>query len=200
MVDALLEEGEYQMIPLTAAEKKKLPPPTRGCRKPTHRFEFTLDHAQRKVDERYDGYNAIVTTDLKTSDDQMFTLFKQQSYSEQVNARFKGPLAVRPVFLHRPDRVEALVFLMMIALTLHFLIQRTYRSNLPEEATVKQRRTTTLTLMKAFDNYALLVENSRYERVVRPTKLTPKQREILQLLNLPTPAQYLSRLLPRPPE
>ena len=190
---------QYRMVALTGAEKKKLPPPTRGCRKPTHRFEFTCDQTQRQADEQYDGYNAIVTTERSTSADDIFTRFKQQSYSEQVNARFKGPLAVRPIFLHNPERVEALVFLMMIALTLHFLIQRTYRSNLPPDATVKQRRTTTLTLLKAFDNYSLLVESSRYQHVVRPTKLTPRQREILQLLGIPTPAQYLSRLLPRPP-
>ena len=190
----------HQMIPLTEQELKALPTRGRGCRQATHRFTFTFNEDQLRTDEKYDGYNAIVTTAKKTdSADSLFTRFKQQAYSEQVNARFKGPLAVRPVFLHKPQRVEALVFLMMIALTLHFLIQRTYRSNLPPEATVKQRRTTTLTLLKAFANYALLIEKNRYNQIVRPTTLTPRQREILQLLEIPSPAQILSRLLPRPP-
>ena len=190
----------YQMIPLTKQESEALPPPGRACRRPTHRFTFTFDEDQLRIDEKYDGYNAIVTTAKRTdSADTLFTRFKQQAYSEQVNARFKGPLAVRPVFLHNPQRVEALVFLMMIALTLHFLIQRTYRSNLSPDATVKERRTTTLTLLKAFNNYAILIEKSRYHQIVRPTRLTPRQRDILQLLQLPTPAQLLSRLLPRPP-
>ena len=177
-----------------------MPPRDRGCRPPTHRFEFAFDDAQLQVEQEYDGYNAIVTTVQKTSPDALFTRFKQQAYSEQVNARFKGPLAIRPVFLHKPERVEALVFLMMIALTLHFLIQRTYRSNLENGATTKQRRTTTLTILKAFQRYALLIETSRYHQIVRPTRLTTRQREILALLNLPTPAQFLSRLLPRPPD
>ncbi len=43
----------------------------------------------------------------------LFAKFKQQTYSEQINRGFKGPLAVRPVFLHAPERVEALVFLLM---------------------------------------------------------------------------------------
>ena len=189
-----------QMIPLTKQELKSLPTRDRGCRQPTHRFTFTFDEDQLRIDEKYDGYNAIVTTAKRTdSADSLFTRFKQQAYSEQVNARFKGPLAVRPVFLHKPQRVEALGFLMMSALTIHFLIQRTYRSNLPPEATVKQRRTTTLTLLKAFANYALLIEKNRYNQIVRPTSLTPRQREILQLLEIPSPAQILSRLLPRPP-
>jgi len=189
----------YQLIPLTSAEIKALPPCGRGCRRPKHRFHYSFDETKVKADEKYDGFNAIVTTVQKTSADELFTCFKQQAYSEHVNARFKGPLAVRPVFLHKPERVEALVFLMMIALTLHFLIQRTYRSSLPKTAPQKERRTTTLTLMKAFHNYALQVESNRYQQIVRPTRLTERQREILQRLEIPSPAQFLSRLLPRPP-
>lgn len=189
----------HQMVKLSPAELKKLPPRGRGCRQPTHRFEYSLNEAQIRIDEKYDGYNAIVATAQTSSADELFTRFKQQAYSELVNARFKGPLAIRPVFLHKPERVEALVFLMMIALTLHFLIQRTYRSNLPSDAPQKQRRTTTLTLLKAFDNYALQIEANRSRQIVRSTKLNARQREILRLLELPSPAQFLSQLLPRPP-
>src|SRR5271168_4843950 len=180
------------MVPLTARERNSFVP-ARGCRCPTQRFEFTFDQAALQADERYDGYNAIVTTVPQASGDSLFTRFKQQCYSELANAQFKGPLAVSPVFLHTPKRVEALVFLLMIALTLHFLIQRTYRKNLPPDATVKQRRTTTLTLLAAFRNYSLLIHADRYRRIVHPTRLTTAQREILQLLHLPTPAQFLSR-------
>ena len=192
----------YQLIELTPEEIKALPPRGRGCRQPTHRFTYAFDEALRRIDEKYDGYNAIVTTvpQQSGSANDLFTRFKQQAYSEQVNARFKGPLAVRPVFLHRPDRVEALVFLLMIALTLHFLIQRAYRSNLPDDAPLKEHRTTTLTLLKAFSNYALQIEANHHLTIVRPTRLTTRQREILRLLELPTPAQYFSRLLPRPPD
>ena len=59
------------------------------------------------------------------------------------NHPLKGPLAVRPVFLHSPKRVESLVFLMMIGLTTYFLLQRVYRQNTPLDAPMKERRTTT---------------------------------------------------------
>ena len=158
-----------------------------------------LDRPAGRHQEQYDGYNAIVTTVPKTSPDALFTRYKQQNDSEQVNSRFKGPLAVRPVFLHTPQRVESLVFLMMIALTLHDLIQRTDRSQLPPDATVKQRRTTTPSPLRAFRHHALLVQTTRHGRTVHPTRLTPRQREILQRLGAPSPAQLLSRQLPRPP-
>jgi len=192
----------WQMRPLTKAEIKQLPPKGRGARVPTHCFQFTFDSALQAADEQYDGYNAIVTTipSQQSSADALFTRFKQQSYCEQVNSQFKGPLAVRPVFLHSPRRIEALMFLMVIALMVHYLIQRTYRASQPEDAPLKESRITTRTLLGEFRNYTLLIQHQRHGREVSPTRLTARQREILQRLGLPTPAQYLHCLLPRPPE
>ena len=192
----------WELQPLSAAQRKKLPKPARGCKQPVHRFSFTFDKAAVASDEKYDGYSVIVATVPKaeSSTDQVFTRFKQQAYSEQVNSEFKGPLAVRPVFLHSPERIEALVFLMMIALTLYYLLQRQYRQAIPANATAKERRTTTQTLMRAFANYTLLIHHTRCGREVQATQLTKRQREILQRLGFPTPAQLLRDRLPRPPE
>lgn len=192
----------WELVARSKAEIKQLPPPARGCRLPTQCFEFTFDTALLKADEQYDGYNAIVTTvpPSKASADELFTRFKQQSYSEQVNSQFKGPLAVRPVFLHSPRRVEALMFLMVIALMLYYLIQRTYRASLPQDAPIKERRITTRTLLGSFKNYTLLIHHVVHGREVSPTRLTPRQQEILRRLELPTLAQFLRRLLPRPPD
>ena len=95
------------------------------------------------------------------------------------------------------DRFSAL---MVIALMLHYLIQRTYRASLPPDAPLKEQRITTQTLLKEFGNYTLLVERQGAGRSVSPTQLTPRQAEILRRLKLPTPADQLRRLLPRPPE
>ena len=192
----------WHLLPLTKAEIHKLPRPERGCRTPTHRFEFTFDTALLKADEEYDSYNAIATTVPmpQSSADDLFIRFKQQSYSEQVNSQFKGPLAVRPVFLHSPRRIEALMFLMVIALMLYYLFQRTCRASLPEDAPLKERRIITRTLLDEFRNYTLLIHHHRLGREVSPTRLTARQKEIPQHLGQPTPAQLLHRLLPRPPD
>ena len=47
-----------------------------------------------------------------------------------------------PIFLHKPQRVEALVFILTIALMIYYLVQHEYRRNLPSTASPKQRRTT----------------------------------------------------------
>jgi hypothetical protein len=191
----------WKMVPLTKRELKQLPPPSRGCRRPTHRFEFTFDKQAVKEAEKYDGYSVIVTTVPvnQGSADDLFTKFKQQTYSEHVNRNFKGPLAVRPVFLHTPERVEALVFLMLAVLMLYYLLQRLYRQSLPAGATVKEQRTTAATILSAFSSYCLLIHRTRLGREVQPTRLTTRQREILQQLGFSTPAQILSQRLPRPP-
>jgi transposase len=191
----------WKMVPLSKRDQKKLPPRGRGCRQPTHRFEFTFDLKTLKQDEQHDGYSVIVTTvpQNQGSADTLFTKFKQQNYSEQINRTFKRPLAVHPVFLHTPERVEALVFLMIAVLMLYYLVQRLYRQSVPGDATVKEKRTTTRTILEAFSSYTLLIHQTRLGREVQPTRLTTHQREILQQLGFSTPAQILSKRLPRPP-
>lgn len=190
----------WKMVKLTKKQQEELKP-ERGTRQPTHRFEFTFDEKAVRADEKYDGYSVIVTTvpQNQGSADALFAKFKQQNYSEQVNRGFKGPLAVRPVFLHTPQRVEALVFLMIAVLMLYYLLQRLYRQTVPEDATQKEQRTTARTILEAFSNYTLLIHYNRLGREVQPTRLTTHQREILQQLGFSSPAKILSQRLPRPP-
>lgn len=191
----------YEMLPLSKKEREQLPPPKRGCRRPDHRFQFTYDQAAAERDAVYDGYSAMVTTTppSEQSADLVFSKYKQQGYSELANHEFKTPLAVHPVFLKSPRRVEALVFLMMIALTAYFLLQRMYRKTVPAKASAKERHTTTQTLLRAFSNYILIIRRTPLGREVQPTRLTTRQREILQRLGFDTSAKILSRQLPRAP-
>ena len=190
----------YDMVALTAKQKGKLATPRRGCKRPTHRFEFTFDKTLQKQDEKYDGLSVLVTTATRTSSaDELFTKFKQQTYVEHANHIFKGPLAVRPVYLKNAHRVEALVFLMMISLTIYFVLQRKYRETADDDAPTKERRKTSRTILSEFAVYVLLVRREGSDRVVQPLQPTAQQRTILQRLGLSTPAQLLSQRLPRPP-
>lgn len=194
------EYFRYEMVPLSKQQRERLPPPGRGCRRPEFRFEFTYDAKAAERAAAYDGYSALATTaPREQSADEVFTKYKQQGYSELANHEFKTPLAVHPLFLKSPDRVEALVFLMMIALTTYFLLQRMYRQSVPADASARERRTTTQTLLGAFSSYVLILHPTRLGREVQPTRLTTRQRDILQRLGFDTPAQILSRQLPRAP-
>ena len=88
---------------------------------------------------------------------------------------------------------------MIAVLMLYYLVQRIYRQSVPEDAGIKEKRTTTRTILKAFASYTLLIHHTKLGREVQPTRLTTRQREILKQLGFKTPAQILASRLPRPP-
>jgi hypothetical protein len=192
---------QWEMVPLTSQELAALPAPARGHKRPTHRFLFTFHAETVQADEQYDGFSAIITTvpANQASGDELFRQYKEQIYSEHVNRQFKGPLAVHPLFLHTPERIEALVFLLLITLMLYFLLQRLYRQSVPDKAPLKEHRVTARQILQAFTHYTLLIHHHRLGREVQPTRLTTRQRELLLRFGFPTPAQLLSRILPRAP-
>jgi Domain of unknown function (DUF4277)/Transposase DDE domain len=187
---------QWELIPLTAAEQAACPAPRKGFRRPTHRLTFTFDATAATQNDRYDGLSALVTTTpLTTSADVLFTQYKEQNYIERLHHQWKTPLAVRPVFLKSPRRVEALVCLLHIALQAHQLLERLYRQSLPENATPAERRCTADTLLRAFRVYGVLLRDGVHGDVITATAPTSRQREILQRLGFSTLAQTLARTL-----
>ena len=187
----------WELVPLSPDEQAALPPPARGCRRPTHRFVFHYDEAAAQADADDDGYSALLTTaPITRSADTLFTEFKQQCYVEQAHHQWKTPLAVRPLFLKSPERIEALVYLLKIALTAYHLLQRFYRQAVADDAPITEKRLTTESILRAFRVCPLVKETTPLGCVVHPVQLTQRQRRILNLLNFPTPAQTLARRLP----
>jgi transposase len=190
----------WELLPLTAAEQAALPLPARGCRRATQRFVFRFDAAAAEADAGHDGYSALLTTaPRQQSADTLFTHFKQQNYLELLHHQWKTPLAVRPVFLKSPTRVEALVCLLQIALTGYQLLERLYRQRVPDGAPASEKRLTSESLLRHFRVYGLICQPQAIGRVVYATRLTSRQRQILQQLGFPTPAQMLAQKLPHNP-
>lgn len=190
----------WELLPLRAAEQAALPPPGRGCRRPSHRFVYHFAAAAAARDAEEDGYAVLVTTaPLTHSGASLFSRYQDQNQVGMVHRQWTKPLAVHPLFLHNPARVEALVYVLLLALMAYFLLQRQYRQAVPAEAPESARDTTTATIVRTFRAYALIVQPTALGRLIRPTPLTAPRRQILQRLNLPSPAQLLFHLLPKPP-
>ena len=122
--------------------------------------------------------------------------FKEQNYVELGHHQWKTPLAVRPVFLKTPARVEALVCLMQLALTAYQLLERFYRQSVPEGSAEAEQRLTAESLLRAFRGYGLLQRRTRFGRVLQATRLNERQQPILRQLGFPTPTQLLAQVLP----
>jgi uncharacterized protein DUF4277 len=186
----------WGMLPLTEAEQAALPPPARGCRRPTFRFHYAFDEAAATAAAGYDGLSALLTTaGPQQSGDSLFTQYKQQNYVELGHHQWKTPLAVRPVFLKSPRRVEALVCLMQVALTAYQLLERLYRQRVAADAEATQRHRTTGALLREFRHYGLIARTDRLGLVVHATRLTTEQARILKQLEFPTPAKQLAQVL-----
>lgn len=186
----------WEMVPLTAAEQAALPAPARGCRRPCYRFHWEFDAAAASTATHYDGLSALLTTaPRQQSGDLLFTQFKQQNYVELGHHQWKTPLAVRPVFLKSPTRVEALVGLMQIALTAYQLLERFYRQSLAVDADAAEQHRTTESLLRLFAGYGLIARRTRLGRVVHATRLSAEQARVLRQLGFPTPAQLLAQVL-----
>jgi transposase len=190
----------WELQPLTAAEQAALPPPQRGCRQPRQRFVYTFDADRAAADAVYDGLAVLVTTAARTlSADELFRQFKQQNDVELAHHQWKTPLAVHPVFLKNPRRVEALVHVLLIALMGYHLLQRQYRQAVPPDAPPTEQRTTTETLLRAFTSYTVHHDAHACGRIVHARLLNERQRRIIRRLGFPTPAQVFARRLPPAP-
>jgi transposase len=186
----------WRFVPLTPEEQTALPQPKAGHCMPTVRLEFQFDAAAVQTDEHYDGLAVLVTTaPLSKSANLLFRYYREQNYVESLHHQAKTPLAVTPVFLKSPTRVEALVCLIQIALQVNQVLERLYRQRMADEENRGEQRMTAERLIRAFGVYGLLIEHNGVGRSVYTTRLTARQKQILERLGFPTPEQILDRLL-----
>jgi hypothetical protein len=186
----------WQLVPLTDAERAALPTPRRGCCRATQRLEFCYDAAAAEAGELYDGLSVLVTTaSTLHSGDALFSKYKQQNYVELLHHQSKTPLAVAPVFLKSPQRVEALVCLLQLALQAYQVLERLYRQRVPADALPAEQRMTSEKLLRIFQVHGLLVQQGVYGRVIHLTRLSNRQSQVLTRLQFPAPAQIIDRLL-----
>jgi transposase len=189
----------WQLVPLTEAEAAALPPPKKGFRRQTHRLEYSFDEASTQAESCHDGIYVLLTTaPLTFSADALFTEYKRQTYVERGHHELKTPLAVTPIFLKTPQRVEALISLLFVALQVYMTIERQYRQKATAAAPPEQRMTAEKILRK-FRVCSITVQDQDYGELISAAQLSVEQRRILRQLSLPTPAELLEKIHDPPP-
>jgi transposase len=154
------------------------------------------DHDALAETEQRDGLYALVTnmTPRQCSPDRLLTLYKHQAQSERAHHFLKGPLAVRPVFVHSNRRAAALIAVCSIALLIYGLIEaetrraitpaRTIHALLPEQRTA---RPTAENIFRVFAGLGFQRARTTTGLEAIPDPLTPAQHTILNALNIPSP-------------
>jgi transposase len=140
---------------------------------------------------RTDGVYALATNlEGRFTATRVLKTYKQQNLVEQRHRDAKQTLRVRPIFLHNDDRIEALIGVVGLALTVFGLIEAEARSALGPEHKLaailpEQRaaRPTGRNILAAFQGFGLTYTASG-PRLDPPT---PTQQRILKLLRAPLP-------------
>ena len=97
-----------------------------------YRLEWKRDEAEIDKARRTDGLFPLVdNTDLEPVE--VLQTYKDQPHLEKRFATHKSVLEVAPVFLEKPSRIEAMMFLYFIALMLVSLIERQIRMEMQEQ-------------------------------------------------------------------
>jgi hypothetical protein len=155
----------------------------------------------------FDGVYCLLTNDTAL-DASLHRVFHDDKGQTKVEGRFRAvkapPIQVRPVWLHQPQRIASLVFVVMAALFVFALIERearrvVQRSGEPFRGVRPDRRDqlpiTTPVLFEAFQSLSLLKQRLRVSDeihdLVTPTTLNWVQAAILDRLGLVKPDAYL---------
>jgi transposase len=85
-------------------------------------------YALWEADQR-DGRYLLVTNDWSLSPEQMLTLYRQKDGVEKRFTVSKSDLKVSPIYLHKDDRIEAMLLINMLALLAYSLLERQARQN-----------------------------------------------------------------------
>jgi transposase len=151
------------------------------------------DEAALAEAERRDGLYALVTnmTPRQCSADRLLGLYKDQALSERAHHFLKGPLAVRPVFLHSNRRAAALVAVCSIALLVYGLVEtetrqaiapaRKVNELLPEQ---RAARPTAENIFRAFAGLGFQRARTTLGLEAIPDPLSHAQQAILDALEI----------------
>lgn len=132
------EEVVKKALDLVADPKKYNKAITYGAAKYVKHLEFDketgevlqskqrpcFDAAKLAQDEMYDGYYAIVTSELQMSDGEIIDTYRGLWEIEETFRVTKGTLEARPVYVSREDRIGAHFLTCFIALVIIRLIQK----------------------------------------------------------------------------
>ncbi len=130
-----------------------------------------------------DGRYLIVTNDAAPTADDVLRLAKRRDVPEKRYEALKGPLAVRPVYVHKQERVLGLIFCTMVALLVYALVEL-------ECKRIAVRRSAEA-LFAEFASLAIVVTRFTDGSCLRRVSgLQPSQTNLLRALGLPPLEHY----------
>jgi hypothetical protein len=150
-------------------------------------FKFHLDRERLAAEQALDGRYALGTNAAHLSAHEALTIFKAQDDAEKQFRTWKGPLAVRPVFLHTDERIEGLVLITLVALLVRALLRLRC-----QQAGLKLSPDRVLAEFTPWSVVDLtLTDGTHVRQVALPSDL---QAQVMTALGVPAYERYLTSL------
>ena len=190
----LLKLGAAQQAAGRAATLVTLtlpPPPPKAERVRRVDFTFALDKAKLRQVRRREGRYLLRSNLTATDPAQLWEYYLHLVEIEAAFKTLKDELAVRPIFHHRPDRVEAHIFVAFLAYCLHVTLKAQLRPHAPG-----------LTVRQVLDKFAAMqlldvhfpTTDGRELIFTRHTEPEPDQELLLAQLGWTLPPQPPPRI------
>ena len=159
-------------------------------------YEITKNDTKIKCEQQKAGMFVLITTDLvKLKDKKILVEYKGQISVEVTFKFLKSPMIVDRLFLKNNFRIEALGYLMLIALMVWTLMEREVRQNISEPligpGKIKMIKPTAWAIMMMLNSLKTISynNNNQYLRVFA-NQPTENQLKCLALLGM-SPEKYL---------
>lgn len=127
-----------------------------------------------------DGKYVVFFSDATKTDSEVFERFKCRDIVERRMGNIKGPLPVRPIYLHKDERIQGLIFVTMVALLVSTVIEMQLRRS--------HIHTTGENVQRVFAKYgASLLTFEDYSQVVTMPAPDKWREQILTAFNVAVP-------------
>jgi transposase len=159
----------------------------------TANLEFKLDRARLRQVRRREGRYLLRTNLTAGAPEQLWTFYIQLTEVEQAFKELKHDLAVRPIFHHNENRIEAHIFVAFLA----YCLQVTLKANLrPLAGGITPREV--IAKFKTMQMVDVCIPTTDGRELVLPryTQPEPEHRVLLQRLQLRLPEQPPPKITP----
>lgn len=147
---------------------------------------YQVDEEKLAEAAELDGRYLLGTNQHTLDAHQMIVHFKRQEVVERRIKTVKGPIQVRPLFLHKEERVEGLVFVTMLALLVYTILEMLCR-----------RAGNYITARQVLERFELLaatyIQFDDGSWLKLPSALNKTQQQLIDLLKFPPPGSYFER-------
>lgn len=189
-----------QRVVVTRSFLKRGRPPADAPTKTHRHYEYQLaweiNQAEVVKQARSDGVFPLLTNNDQKLAREILEIYKYQSFLENRHSQLKTHLEVAPVYLKKPERILALLDLVMLSLCIATLMERDLRNGMrrhgvtsipiyPEER--ECQHPTAHSIMRAFQDVEKFEVADRKGNVMEyfQPRLTPLQKQVLNLMGAP---------------